>query len=124
MKYEAHITIEPVVGERLEKLKALCQTSGFRVAELLMLKPGADRLEMHGENATMTRSAFDTFATGKSDSHAELFKRAILLAAAMHRAGYRIWRLKIEEILYDIREDASGDIIRNVYSSKHFPSLG
>ena len=56
MYYESHVTVEPLFGEDLEKLKSIAEVYKFRVADLLMQKRPEDSPE---------RSKYDTFATGQ-----------------------------------------------------------
>lgn len=53
--YEAHITIEPVFGQRFDEFESLCRSYGFRLAELLLMK---------SRQETPMRSNKDSFCTG------------------------------------------------------------
>lgn len=92
--YEAHITIEPVFGPRLEAFKEIADLEGFRVADLLMQK----RLE-----DTPARSKFDSFCTGRSESLTDLRTRMEALIRWLQHHGFQVWRYKIEDTLMDSR---------------------
>jgi hypothetical protein len=92
--FEAHITIEPVFGERLDQFKSLCATKGFRVAELLMKRRKEDKPE---------RSQYDTFATGRSKDYTDLLTRTLDIANTANALGISVWRYKIENTLLDVR---------------------
>lgn len=94
MKYEAHITIEPVFDERLAEFTNLCKLYGFRAAKLLMQKTRAD---------TATRSSRDSFCTGHGNDYDEILLRGRKLVNALRQIGMIVWRFKIEEILLDER---------------------
>jgi len=97
MKYECHITIEPVSGDRLTVFDVLAKAYGFRVAKLLMVKPRV---------STPERSNKDSFCTGHSDDYDDIHSKMFLLAEDLRNSGYKVWRTKIEEILYDCRTTA------------------
>ncbi|MDO8495587.1 MAG: hypothetical protein Q7S32_03680 [bacterium] len=90
--FEAHITIEPVVDERLEVFKTLCRRYDFRVADLLMKKRTDD---------TPQRSAFDSFCTGRDQECSLLVLRTIQLVEDLRDFGFKVWRYKIESTLMD-----------------------
>ncbi len=92
--YEAHVTIEPVFGERLQEFAQISKKFGFHVAELLMQKRKED---------TPERSAKDSFCTGRSISRSDIEYRADKLVDALLLAGFQVWRHKIEETLSDSR---------------------
>lgn len=92
--FEAHVTIEPVYDDRLDRVTEIARTYGFRVADLLMKKRATD---------TPTRSTCDTFTTGRSTSYKALHARTIALVAALTTSGYDVWRYKIENTLIDVR---------------------
>ncbi len=92
--FECHITVEPVFGERLEELKELCKPWKFRVADLLMRKRMED---------TPERSQFDTFCTGHSTNYPGLHARMVYLVQSIQKAGFEVWRYKIENTLLDVR---------------------
>jgi hypothetical protein len=91
--YECHITIEPAFGERLAEIKRIVHPWKFKVADLLMQKRGED---------TPERSKFDTFCTGHSkDSFEDLKRRMVSCQMALIAADFKVWRSKIEAVLYD-----------------------
>lgn len=99
-RYECHITIEPVFGQLLEDVRAIAEADvhGFKVADLFMQKRPED---------TPERSKFDTFITGHSvsdESYNGLLQRARGLSRILcHQLGVKVYRIKVEEILFDER---------------------
>ncbi|MBI4120771.1 MAG: hypothetical protein HY457_00745 [Parcubacteria group bacterium] len=96
--YEAHVTVEPIFGKRLEKFIELCKRYEFHVATLLMQKRKSD---------TPKRSKNDSFCTGRSISYSEIETRMLSLVDALRAAGFKVWRYKIESTLLDSRYDDS-----------------
>lgn len=96
--YEAHVTIEPVFGKRLEEFKRICSTFQFHVATLLMQKR---------KTATPARSTNDAFCTGRSISRSDIEDRMFGLVRALKNAGFEVWRWKTESTLTDSRYDDS-----------------
>lgn len=94
--FEAHVTIEPVEGERLEKFSEICAKHHFRVAKLLMQKP---RLE------TEERSNKDAFCTSRSKQYARIATDTIELVQELIDEGYVVWRYKIEDTVLDSQID-------------------
>ena|ERR1700742_453338 len=92
--FECHITVEPVFGEYLDKLKLIATPHKFHVADLLMRK----RLE-----DTPERSQFDTFLTGRGPDYEELESRMHCCINDVELEGYKVWRYKIENTLLDVR---------------------
>lgn len=92
--FECHVTLEPVFEERLAQLKTICRGHGFQVAELLMQRRAND---------TPDRSAKDSFCTGKAKSYGDMVSMMDDLTAELRLAGYKVWRRKIESVLYDER---------------------
>jgi len=106
--HEAHVTIEPVFGERLELFRSICKDHGFKAANLLMQK---DR------TATAERSDKDTFCTGhgKGDLYGmiDIASRMTDLVAHLRGRGFVVWREKIEQVVHDVkheRERTEGDV--------------
>lgn len=93
MDYEAHITIEPVEGIALETFERICRRSGFKVANLVMIK---DR------QVTSDRSNRDSFATGWGNSYEHTYARVTGLVEDLKAAGLKVWRYKIERTLLDV----------------------
>jgi len=96
--YEAHVTIEPVFEERLEHLRVLSSSFGFKVADLLLQRRKTDQEQ---------RSAKDSFCTGRSQEFEELLHRMKSMTTELERAGFQVWRQKIEAVLYDERTKPS-----------------
>jgi len=92
--YEAHITIEPVFDDRRLAASAIAISYGFKLADLLMKKRSED---------TEERSAKDTFMTGHSKSRLDIESRTRDTILHLQRAGYKVWRYKIEDTLLDSR---------------------
>ena len=92
--YEAHITVEPVFGERLEHFKEICAKQDFHVADLYMLKRKED---------TPERSRYDTFCTGRDTDFTNLQNRMAILRVLLDRHAFKIWRYKIESTIIDVR---------------------
>lgn len=92
--FECHVTIEPVFDEQLEKIKAVAESKGFKVASLLMKKRAVD---------TEERSQYDTFMTAHSKDFSQLRNQMIDLIALLKHMQIKVWRYKIEDILIDSR---------------------
>lgn len=92
--YEAHVTVEPVFGERLDQFKAICSHFNFKAANLLMQKRKDD---------TPERSKHDTFATGHSQTWTDIVCRVTGIVVALRSSGFKVWRYKIEDTLLDSR---------------------
>lgn len=92
--YEAHITIEPVFGDRLLQLAEVAGQWKFKPAELLMKKRKED---------TPERSQYDTFCTTRSKSYDDIRSRTFCCIADLQAAGFTVWRYKIEDTLLDVR---------------------
>ena len=108
--FEAHVTLEPVDGERLEFLSELCGRYRFHVASLLM---------KNRDTGTLERSSNDSFTTGRSLELGELTVRMLALMSALHKSGFHIWRYKIEETLLDSRyDDAAYPLERSTLPEK------
>ena len=96
--YEAHVTVEPVFGERLERMKVIAKEFGFRVATLLMQKRPED---------TPERSKNDTFCTGRSIARSDLEDRMVGMMTKLREEGFALWRHKIESTISDSNYDDS-----------------
>ena len=92
--YEAHITIEPVFGERFDQFERCCAPYKFRPAELLMQKQRA---------VTPERSNKDSFCTGHSKDYKDIYIRTCQLVTDLKESGFDVWRYKIEGIVLDVR---------------------
>lgn len=94
--YEAHVTVEPVFEDRLERFKVVCHDYKFRVANLLMQKRRED---------TEERSKNDSFCTGRGISYTDIKTRMLSLVDRLQKEGFKVWRYKIESTLLDSRYD-------------------
>jgi len=94
MKYECHITIEPVFEERFNHFEKLCNELEFRPAKLLMQKTRSE---------TGERSNKDSFCTGHSNDYMDIHTRMHTLRKNLQAQGFKVWRYKIEQILLDVR---------------------
>lgn len=94
--YEAHVTIEPVFGERFAQFETCCSAHNFKPAELLLQK---------SRQATPERSSKDSFCTGHGMSFEELHDRLMRLVGDLSKEGFCVWRYKIEGILVDVRRE-------------------
>lgn len=92
--YESHVTLEPVFDEKLEQVKVICAGYGFKVADLLFKKRAQDTAE---------RSECDTFCTGRGKTLIGLQALMGMLVAELTLSGYKVWRQKIEAVVYDVR---------------------
>lgn len=118
--YEAHVTIEPIFGKRLDEFRAVCAEFGFHVATLLMQKRKKD---------SPKRSKNDSFCTGRSISYSDMETRMLRLVAALQAHGFQVWRYKIESTLLDSRYDDSKlplnkDVIPEKETSPRAPADG
>lgn len=92
--FEAHITIEPVFGERFNQFETLSAAHKFKPAELLLMKQ---------REATPIRSNKDSFCTGHSKTFDELQIRTLALVSDLKECGFDVWRYKIEGIVLDVK---------------------
>lgn len=99
---EAHVTIEPVFGAKLEEAGEIAREYKFRVADLLMQK---DR------EATPERSDKDTFMTGHSRSLPDLMNRTADLCVHLQQKGFNVWRYKIEDTVLDSKRNDIWDLV-------------
>lgn len=100
--YEAHITVEPVFEERLEKFKIICHDYKFHAANLYMQKRKED---------TEERSKNDAFCTGRGISYSDIETRMLELIKRLEIEGFQVWRYKIESTLLDSRYDDSKHLL-------------
>jgi hypothetical protein len=92
--FECHITVEPVREPLLLNVRIIAESHGFRLADLLMRKRGT---------TTLTRSEFDTFMTGHSELMPPLEQRMMAVISEVKAIGVKVYRYKIEKIVYDSR---------------------
>lgn len=88
--YEAHVTVEPCFGERLEALNKLVAHSGFRVANLVML----------GKNYPNQK---DSFISGRDPTAEMMTVRVFDLVKRLVLEGFQVYRFKIEATLFDTK---------------------
>ena len=93
--YEAHVTIDPVFGERYAHCAAVGAFAGFRLAELFMLKDGSPHTG-------------DTFMTCRTKDLDAIKSRTLSVVQQLERDGFHVRRWKIEEALLDSK---SGDLL-------------
>ena len=96
--YECHITIEPVFEPQLVTLKTICNSFGFKVADLLMVKRKED---------TPERSRFDTFCTGHSTDFKQLQLQMEGCIREIQKYEFKVWRYKIEAVKLDSNNEDS-----------------
>jgi len=110
--YECHVTIEPVFDERRDRVQALAEVDGFRLAALLMKKRAQD---------TEERSSKDTFMTKVVPATPEqleaLTKSMKTLVGTLQRYGFKVWRYKIEAALIDSRNRDEFQLLPGVPSA-------
>ncbi len=92
--FEAHITVEPVEGDRLDEFKLIAANYEFKVADLVMVK---DRY------ITNERSSRDSFCTGWGNDFESLRIQVVILVDRLKTKGFKVWRYKIEQTLLDVR---------------------
>lgn len=90
--YECHVTVDPVLGDQLDKFKKLVGQFKFRVAKLLMQKP-----------AGLVDSTLDSFCTGHSKDFEDMEIRMKSVVDLLGRSGFNVRRFKIEAVLVDSR---------------------
>ena len=90
--YECHITIEPVIGDRLKELQEAVKEYTFKVASLVMLKE-------NGIDSSVPRK--DCFMSAKNVDYNVLYENMILMLDYLKSNSYKIYRYKIENILMD-----------------------
>lgn len=91
---EAHVTIEPIFGAKLEEATKIAEKHNFRVAKLLM---------QTNREGTEERSSKDTFMTGHSLYQHDIKIRTKNLVKALQKQGFKVWRYKIEDTILDSR---------------------
>lgn len=101
--YEAHITIEPVFDEWRVIANSVAVNRGFKLADLLMKKRKED---------TEERSSKDTFMTGHSKSFKDLEQRTKECIIDLQKAGFKVWRYKIEDTILDSRTEDVFNLIK------------
>jgi len=95
--YECHVTVEPCVEEeRLLLLKKVCKGHQFRVADLLLVKRKVE---------TAARSNKDSFCTTRASTLSETQRRLNALVEILNNNGFKVWRAKIEAVIYDEKFD-------------------
>jgi hypothetical protein len=102
--YESHVTIEPVFDDKLDDVKRISSECNFKVANLLFKKRECD---------TEERSMHDTFTTGHSKYYEDIVERTKRLVDNLQKAGYTVWRYKIEDTMMDSRIDDEFALLKN-----------
>lgn len=98
--YECHITIDPVLDKtKLNTLKELSKSYGFKVAELLMKKKGV-----------YTPSDIDSFLTARDTDRYSIHNKMIKMCSLLKENGFVIRRYKIEYAYLDSK--SMGDICK------------
>jgi hypothetical protein len=98
MKYECHITIDPVdKWSRINQLEMHCDQYHFKLAKLIKV--------------TGELNERDQFMTGHGVNYDELKLRMSDLCDLLKEQGYVIRRYKIEKILLDSRIDDSEGLL-------------
>ena len=95
---EAHVTIAPVFDQERERVKALVEPYGFKLAHLVMLKDKGPDLP----------SQRDSFMTGHGKDIDDLAGRTRQVVLALGCHGFKVWRYKIESCVIDSRQ--TGDV--------------
>ncbi len=93
--YEAHITVDPLSGSALGLFKELCRRQGFKVADLLMVKPGVGTIP----------SDIDSFCTTRSKFLEDISARVRNLVTDCRISGIKVRRYKIEDTVLDSKID-------------------
>lgn len=88
--FESHVTVDPVVGARLDQLKLTANRHDFKVAELLMVKN-----ELPSDKDCFMSARGPDFECLKNDMHKLLLELDFL--------GFKPKRYKIEEVILDSR---------------------
>jgi hypothetical protein len=87
MYYEAHVTIDPVSGERLQDFKMIAGQYGFRVADLI---------KVNGEP-----SAKDSFCSARNRNYESMVMNTVDLVRSLRVHGFKVRRYKMEDTLCD-----------------------
>lgn len=109
--YEAHVTVDPLYGYKLDHFKVICDKYGFRVADLLMQKREID---------TPERSKYDTFCTGRGDNLEDLSFKLTDLIKELQKNDIHVWRYKLEDAIVDSKILDLYKIIRKANSGQAY----
>lgn len=90
---EAHVTIDPVFGEKRDAVRMLGAVCGFKLAKLILRKDVANE-EEHTD---------DAFLTGHGKELDGLQSRMIHLIQSLRLEGVHVRRYKIENTVMDSR---------------------
>jgi len=86
--YEAHITIEPQVGETFaERLQECAESKGWRMSAFLMLQAHLDPPK--------------AFVSYRSEQLRDICEAVADMARTLERCGFTVLRWKIEDTLFD-----------------------
>lgn len=107
--YEVHVTTDPVPESLRNVFLGICERHGFRIASLLMEKPGEGLVSYDG----------DAFCTARSRYYSEAENRMVALMLDLDKAGIVLRRYKIEDTLLDSRvENKFGVKLRDPKAGK------
>lgn len=95
--YECHITVEPVLNERLVILKGIAERLGFKLANLVKVNEPVEGKDQFRRDQFMT-------AHSHPSGIEELCDRMKLLVTRLQTARYEVHRFKIEGVVLDSRE--------------------
>ena len=99
--YESHVTLEPVFDQRLNTLQEIAAAFNFRVADLLLQKPQGN-----------DKSTRDSFCTYRGVWLEKTRDNTINFVKALQKAGYEVWRYKIEDTILDSRIEDEFDLLK------------
>ena len=94
--YECHVTINPVFGDKRDKLSTLIKPYKFKLAKLAMKKT---------EKGTWEESQLDTFFTAHSKHYSDIQQRMVDCIRVVQEQGFVIRRYKIENTIVDSRDN-------------------
>lgn len=91
--YEAHVTVEPQVGETFrERLENVAKDKGWHVSSFLMLK----------------HDNYDAFISFRGESLRKTCEAVQDVVRTLERCGFTVTRWKIEDTLFDSKR---GDVL-------------
>lgn len=94
--FECHVTIDPVYGAKYEGFKRICDSLGFKIANLVMKRSSVTARERPNEE--------DEFCTARDSNYDDMRERMKQLIEVLQRNGFRVRRYKIEDTLIDSRK--------------------
>lgn len=90
--FEAHVTLDPVFGERRQQAEVIAKKHGFRLAKLIMRKREGDAETPHED---------DTFMTTRSTDWTWIRRACSGVITDLRDTGFVVRRYKIEDTLVD-----------------------